>query len=294
VIAGVDPDPDAARRIDAPVVGALEHVRDWSAIDAAVVATVSDLAVCAETLEPLLERGLAVVSTCEELLFPWLRHAELAGRLETAAIGSGGRLLGTGVNPGFLMDLFPVVASSVCLAVRSIRVQRIQDASTRRLPFQNKIGAGLSPEQFAAGVEQGTLRHVGMGESLHFIAHYVGLDIERWDETLAPVMGGDGCATGVRQVARGYRGDEVIIELEFVAAVGQRDPRDRVVIIGDPPVDLVWNGGVHGDIATSAVVLGTIDRLVKAAPGLYTMATLPLSSRCPAPLACSAGRSKDD
>lgn len=260
------------------MVGTVDDFDGWAEIDCAIVTTVSDLARCAETLEPLLARGLAVVSTCEELSFPWLRHDELAGELDALAKQHGGRLLGTGVNPGFLMDLMPVVVAQVCHEVNTVKVSRIQDATTRRLPFRQKIGAGLSLEAFQRKVDDGTLRHVGMGESLHFISRYLELPIEHWDECLEPVTNEKGTASGVRQVARGYRGQEVIIELEFVAAVGQPDPCDRIVIGGLPAIDLVFTGGVHGDIATSAVVLNAIARLVPAPPGLHTMATLPISA----------------
>lgn len=279
VVAGVDPDPRAAARVSFPVVPRIDAIADWESIDAAVVSTVSDLAACAPTLRELLERGVSAVSTCEELSFPWLRHAELAAELDDLAKARGGRLLGTGVNPGFLMDAFPLFATTVCQRVDRIEVHRIQDASSRRIPFQRKIGAGLTPAEFEAQVAAGTLRHVGLGESLHFLARYVGLPIERWDETIEPVLGDDGRCRGVKQVGRAYRGagSDTSIELLFIAAIGEPDPHDRVIVAGEPPLDVIWRGGVHGDIATSAVVLASIPRLLFARAGLHTMATIPMA-----------------
>lgn len=259
---------------------------DWSRADAAIVATSSELGACEHTFRDLLRHGLAVVSTCEELVYPWLRHVAIAEELNETATRHGGRLLGTGVNPGFLMDYLPAVLSGVCKSVRGVRCYRIQDASARRIPFQKKIGAGLDDAQFAARVKEGTLRHVGLGESLHFIAHYLGLRIERWEEDIAPVTAERdmvcglgtiprGRAAGVRQVARGYADDRCVVHLEFQAAIGQPDPHDRVVIEGEPTIDAVIPGGVHGDIATSAIVINAISRLIKAPPGLHTMATIP-------------------
>lgn len=303
VVAAVDLDPTLAGRplsevvpgcgFEVPVLGSIAEVTDWSGIDAAVVTTSSDLARCAPTLLALAERKVSSVSTCEELLFPWLRHPRLAGELEAACVRHGVRMLGTGVNPGFVMDTLPVVATAVCRDVRRVKVSRIQDATTRRIPFQQKIGAGLDDAQFAARVRAGTLRHVGLGESLHFLALYLGLPIERWEESIEPVKATRalscglgaipvGTAAGVRQVAFGWAkgsgpGDPPVIELEFQAAIGQADPHDRVLIEGDPPIDLVIKNGVHGDVATSAITLNAIGPMLAAPPGLHTMATVPLT-----------------
>lgn len=272
---------------DLTVVPSLEAIGSWDSVDAVIVTTSSDLAACEPTFRALLERGKAVVSTCEELLFPWLRHKSIAEKLHALALKTGGRLLGTGVNPGYLMDALPVFATGVCRSVKAIGCYRIQDASSRRIPFQKKIGVGLDDDQFAARVKEGTLRHVGLGESLHFIAHYVGLQVERWEEDIAPVhaerdmVSGlgivpKGRVAGVRQVARGYHDDRVVLHLEFQAAIGQIDPYDRVVVEGEPPIDMIIQGGVHGDLATSAITINCVPRLLEASPGLHTMATIPM------------------
>lgn len=264
---------------------------DGGAIDAAVVATSSDLAHCMETFRALLSRGVSVVSTCEELVWPWLRHDGPARELDELCRRHGCRCVGTGVNPGFVMDALPVFLTSVCRRVDRVRVERRQDASTRREPFQRKIGAGLSEVEFDAAVKAGTLRHVGLGESLHFIAHCLGMRVARWDESIEPersartvrcaagevVAGG---IAGVRQRARGWneRGEEVVA-LDFRAALGLNEPRDRVEIEGDPRLEMLIAGGVHGGVATSAIVLNAVPRLLEASPGLHTMATLALP-RC--------------
>lgn len=260
--------------------------------DAALLTTSSDLAKCMGSLRELLALGLPIVSTCEELLFPWLRHPAAAAELQQLAVKHGGRVLGTGVNPGFLMDTLPVAATAVCRSVRSVKIWRIQDATPRRIPFQNKIGAGLDDAGFAARIKDGSLRHVGLGESIHFVAHYLGMKIDKWDESIEAVKADrdlsaaigpirKGMAAGVRQVARAWaKGapttDAPLIQMEFQAAIGQADPHDRVLIDGDPPIDMILRGGVHGDIATSAISINSIPSLIAAPPGLHTMATIPL------------------
>ena len=302
IVAAVDPAPEIAGRelgelvFGAPagvlVAATLEQLVDRDAVDCAIVTTSSELELVMPTLRTLLDHGLAVVSTCEELAYPWLRHPVFAQELDERAIRNGGRVLGTGVNPGFLMDAFAVCATTACSLVRSIKVTRLQDASSRRLPFQRKIGAGLDDAEFEARAAAGTLRHVGLGESLFFVGHYLGWTFDRWDEELTAVTAERelecalgpipaGHSSGVRQVARGYVGAECVAELVFQAAIGQPDPHDRVEVDGDPPLDLVWKGGLHGDTATSAIVLNSIRSLRAAAPGLHTMATLPLQGCAP-------------
>lgn len=308
IVAAVDVDPAIAGQslagvapgcgFDVRVERSLADIKNWSDIDCAMVCTSSDLARCAPTLRDLLSRGVPIVSTCEELLFPWLRHKALADELHALALKNKTKLVGTGVNPGFLMDSLPVFATAVCRSVKRVRIWRIQDATTRRIPFQQKIGAGLDDAAFAAKVKEGSLRHVGLSESLHFVAHYLGLNIDRWDETLEAVKATRdltctlgpipaGRAAGVRQVARGWaRGAapsaEPVVQLEFQAAIGQADPHDRVLLDSEPPIDLTIKGGVHGDVATTAIAVNCIGPLLASNPGLHTMATIPMA-RCVMP-----------
>jgi 4-hydroxy-tetrahydrodipicolinate reductase len=294
-VAAVDVDPELAGKplaelapgapADVRVLASLDEVDDWESIDAAILTTSSDLRKCAPTLTALAERGVSTVSTCEELLWPTLRHPQLARELDVVARTNGASLLGTGVNPGYLMDALPVFLSAAALEVRSVRIERVQDATPRRVPFQRKIGAGLDEQQFAARKADGSLRHVGLGESLHFVAGCLGWEVERWEETLEPVLATrrlecalgtiePGVAAGVRQVARGWVGGRELLTLEFVAAIGQADPHDRVQLESDPPLDLVLQGGVHGDKATSAMTLNCVGPLLDAPVGLVTMAQI--------------------
>lgn len=274
---------------DVPVTASLDEALARGGCNVAVVTTSSDLRRCEGVFRALLGAGMTVVSTCEELVFPWLRHAALAQELDALARRTGGRLLGTGVNPGAMMDTIPVFCTAVCTKVQSVEVHRIQDATARRLPFQKKIGAGLDRAAFAEGVKAGWLRHVGLGESLHFVAHYLGLPFDDWSETIEPVLATarlqsglgpiePGRAAGVRQVAVGMRGGKPVITMVFQAAVGQSDPapQDRVIIKGEPGLDVVFSGGVHGDIATCAMTPNAIGSLLAAPPGLHTSATVPL------------------
>ena len=278
---------------DMTVAPDLEAVGDWGDIDLALVTTRSALPDCADTFRELFARGVHIVSSCEELSYPYLQHAELSAELDGLARGAGKVLLGTGVNPGFLLDALPVMLSGVCHEVRGVVAGRVQDATTRRIPFQKKIGATLSMEAFQAEVEKGTLRHVGLPESLHLVADYLGLELDSWSETLDPVVAEvdmecglgpipKGYAAGVRQVATGVRGGREVIRLEFQAAIGQEGSRDWVHLDSDPPIRMVIEGGVHGDAATSSILLNAVGSALEATPGLHTMATV-RPPRCQAP-----------
>lgn len=250
--------------------------------DVAVVTTVSSLRLLEPQVAELAAAGLSTVSTCEELVYPWLTQPELAARIDAACREHGVACLGTGVNPGFLMDYLPVVLTSVCRSVESIRVERVQDASVRRVPFQVKIGSALTLEQFALKKADGSLRHVGLSESLDLIAARLGWTLSKKTESLEPIVaekdveGGwapirKGMARGVEQVGRGFRDGKEVLTLYFRAAVGEPVSYDRVELRGDPAMKMTFEGGVNGDTATSAITLNAIRPLLAAAPGLRTM-----------------------
>ena len=270
--------------------------------DVAIVCTTSSLNRMEKQLPTLLAHKLPIVSTCEELVYPWGSQPELAQRIDAAARQAGVPVLGVGVNPGFLMDLLPVALSGVCQRVDQVTVERVQDAQFRRLPFQQKIGAGLTPAQFDAKVREGTLRHVGLTESMHMIAAAFGWELGETEEQIEPVIADKevrtvelavaaGQAMGVTQRGYGYRlGDDVdtpAIALIFRAAVGEPESYERIVLQGIPTIEMHIPGGVNGDVATCAVVVNAARALAtsgaeRVQPGLRTMLDMaPISFRAP-------------
>lgn len=237
----------------------------------------------------IMRSGADIVSTCEELAYPFLKNPKIAKELDAAARRHNTTLLGTGVNPGFVMDALVLTATGVCQDIKSVKSSRIQDASTRRLPFQKKIGAGLTPEEFRSKVDQGTIKHVGFQESIAMIASGLGWRLDRIDETIEPKLADKpvssqhirveaGQVAGINQTATGIVRGEARIVLNLQAYIGCPDPRERIVIEGVPPIDLTVKGGVHGDIATAAVVVNSIPRVLNSKAGLTTMKDLPVPS----------------
>ena len=257
--------------------------------DVAVLATVSELRALEPQVAALARAGLPVVSTCEELSYPWRTAPAVSRRIDAVCKKHGVACVGTGVNPGFLMDFLPAVLSSVCGRVDKVTVRRFQDASVRRVPFQEKIGAGLTPAEFRARVAAGKLRHVGLTESMHMMAAALGWKLTRTTESLRAIRAvraiasgykpiEKGMACGVEQVGRGYLGPREAIRLHFRAAVGEPASFDEVEIEGLPGLKSRVEGGVNGDLATCAVVLNALHAVADASPGLHTMIDLPLPS----------------
>jgi len=251
-----------------------------------LLSTVSSLVALESQVVEIAQAGLHIVSTCEELFYPWKTNPQVAKRIDEVCRRNSVVCLGTGVNPGYLMDFLPTVLSGLCQNVKKVEVWRIQDASVRRIPFQQKIGAGLTLEEFEAKRLDGTLRHVGLPESVDFIAARLGFKLDRNTETLEPVIAGEevltgykpiekGMARGVHQVGRGFVGDREVITLNFKAAVGEPESYEQIHIDGEPPIQSRISGGVNGDIATCAITLNAVRSVLAANPGLKTMADIP-------------------
>lgn len=296
LVAGIDIDPALHGRdlgevsggapLGAAIVGSWERLPDDAAPALAIHTTGSSLQAVAPQLHALLREGVDVVSTCEELAFPDDANAAVAAELHEHAVKAGATLLGTGINPGYLMDAWPLYMTVPCQEVRAIRATRIQDASDRRGPFQRKIGAGLGESEFRRRADGGEIRHVGLTESARMIAAGMGWALDDFTETIEPIMApralqtehvtvAAGQVAGVRQEGVGLAGGRRVVTLEFRAAVGLGESYDAVSIDGVPPVEARIAGGVHGDLGTAAVVVNAIPRVAAAAPGLVTMKDLP-------------------
>ena len=220
--------------------------------------------------------GTNVVSTCEELCYPWDRHPALAKQLDSEAKANGVTLLGTGVNPGFVMDTLAVTLTGVCQSVESIRLKRIVDVGTRREQLQRKVGVGISIEEFRKKAAAGRFGHVGLRESCLLIAAGLGWDLDSIDETLEPYPGSDGKAAGQLQTAICTMHGKRVIEAVVQMSAGADNPRDEIEIDGVPPVHLVIKGGIAGDQATAGVILNAVPLVIESNPGLVTMLDLPV------------------
>ncbi len=303
ICGAIDSDPAKAGRdlgealgaADAPwgvkISAEAKEVLDQAA-DVVIHATSSSLPKVMDQLLACLEAESCVVSTCEELSYPYRTYPELAAKLDAAAKEWGVALVGTGVNPGFVMDKLVVTLAAVSQRIEHARAVRVVDASNRRLPLQKKIGAGMTVEEFRTQVAAGVIKHVGLPESVAMVADSLGLPVDQITETIEPVVAQErvqsefltveaGQAAGVHQIARGTSGGKELVYLELQMYVGAKNPADTVELTGHPNISLVIPGGAHGDIATVAMVVNTIPAILDAPAGLRTSRDLPIGFFAP-------------
>jgi 4-hydroxy-tetrahydrodipicolinate reductase len=255
---------------------------------AVILTTTSRLKDVYPQIVQCVKAGFNVVSTCEELSFPWKRETELAQEIDQLAKKQGVTVVGTGINPGFLMDTLPLILTAPCLEVKTIRVIRMMDSSKRRIPFQKKIGTGLSLDAFRERIDNKVITgHVGLLESVNMIASGLGWNLDQAvelspepviaereiDTALGRVMPGN--VIGLISIAHGIKDGEKIIILEFCAHAGVEEEYDEVIIRGVPDVHQRIIGGIHGDTGTVAVTINTIPRAVASEAGLIVMKDLP-------------------
>jgi 4-hydroxy-tetrahydrodipicolinate reductase len=271
----VDPDPHHAIKRTRP--------------DIVVLCTASSIRAVMPQVEQVLKARVPIVTTTEELSYPVKRNAALARRIDAMARRAKVAVLSTGVNPGFVMDALPITLSVACESIEAVTVNRVQDARTRRLPFQQKIGAGLTPDQFEREVARGSIRHVGLAESISMIADSLGWRLDRITDEIKPKIADvtvaseflavdPGYVSGIVQDGVGYRQGRPVVRLHMEAYLGAPESYDEVGIEGVPPLTLRIPGGVPGDIATASIVVNSIPRVLAARPGLQTMRDLPVPS----------------
>ena len=257
--------------------------------DVAVLCTSSSLKNVMPQIEAVLKRKVAIVSTTEELSYPVGKNRALAKKIDALAKKAKVAVVGTGVNPGFAMDALPITLTGICERVDSIRVDRIQDARTRRLPFQQKIGSGLNKEQFAQKVKDGSVRHVGLAESVTMIADAMGWKLDKVTDEIHPKIAEQGVESeliavdpgyvcGIIQDGIGYVKGKPVITLHMEAYLGAPESYDAVTIEGSPRITQKISGGLHGDVATASITVNSIPKILRVTPGLRTMADMPIPS----------------
>ncbi|HVU49593.1 MAG TPA: dihydrodipicolinate reductase [Polyangia bacterium] len=254
-------------------------------VDVALVLTASGVADVVPIVDAAALRGVDVISTCEDLSYADLATPELARKVDARARAGGITVLGTGINPGFVMDRLPLTLAAACVRVDAVRVERVVDAAKRRGPLRAKVGADLTVEEFQAGVAARRLGHRGLPESCALVGLGLGVTFDELRNTIAPVVTSaaepragiaPGRVAGLRQSAVGLRAGREVVRLDLEMSVAAPDPHDRVVIEGDPPLDVLVRGGTHGDRGTVGTTVSAIPAVVVASPGLKTILDLPL------------------
>lgn len=259
-------------------------------VDATIVATSSSLEKIIPTIKRAVKSGSNVISICEELSFPFHYHPKLSKKIDELAKTNNVTVVGTGINPGYLMDLLPIVLTAPCQSVESIKVTRMMNSAKRRVPFQKKIGTGLSKDEFHEKIRKKEITgHVGLTQSIQMIVAALGkeydeiielppeaIEVENELTTCYGEIVPKGYVCGLRSKAFAKKDGIEFLTLDFIAYAGDHEEFDSVIIEGIPRLEQKIIGGVHGDLGTSAMVVNLIPKVIEARPGLLTMKDLPV------------------
>jgi len=239
-----------------------------------------------------VEDGLNVISSAEELAYPSAQEPELAKEIDELAKKHGVSVLGTGINPGFVLDALILMLTGICYDVKRIEATRVNDLS----PFGTTVmvgqGVGTTVEQFKAGVADGSIvGHIGFPESIQMIADALGWKLDKVEQSREPIITKvkretpcvkvePGMVAGCKQVGRGIvNGEEKILMVhpqQIQPELGDVKTGDYIKIEGTPSVNLSIEPEIPGGIGTIAAMVNMIPQVINAKPGLVTMDVLPI------------------
>ncbi len=267
-------------------------VLDAARVDLVVIATTSWTKEQMPDLRKILAAGINCISIAEEMASPEAQSPELAAEIDALAKANGVTVLGTGVNPGFVLDLLVVLLSGVCHHVERIEASRVNDLSPYGPTVMKTQGVGTTPEEFAKGIADGTIvGHVGFPESIRMISDALGLGVERIEQTREPIVSkvyretahvkiAPGMVAGCAHTAVGYANGKPVVKLVHPQQVhphleGQ-GTGDYINVYGKPEIHMSTGPEIAGGIATMGVAVNMIPHVVAATPGLKSMIDLPV------------------
>ncbi len=280
---------DLGKKLNVSISSNLDKVLNDTRPDVVIHTTSSYLSKVYPELERIVLNDVNIISSCEELSFPYHKEPKLAEQLDLLAKRHDVSILGTGINPGFLMDVLPLVLTTPCVEIEKISVARRMNAASRRIPFQKKIGAGLSRDEFASAVSTKKISgHVGLEQSISIVANALGWDLDRivveepkpmvledWVQS-AWIRIPPGMVAGLEQRAVGIVNGRELLEYNFIAYIGSPEEYDRIEITGTPNIRFSSSPCVNGDQGTIALLINMIPRVIDSPPGLLSAKDLTL------------------
>lgn len=302
IVAAVDERPDYVGRdlgdvlgigenLGVRVTGRPEEVLHKADIDIAILATTSWVKEQMPNLRQIITAGINCISIAEEMADAEANNPEFAKELDDLAKKHGVTVLGTGVNPGFVLDLLVVMLTGGCHSVERIEASRVNDLSPYGPTVMKTQGVGTTPEAFRAGVADGSIvGHVGFPESIHMISSALGLGVDRIEEFREPIISKvhretphvvvkPGMVAGCAHTGIGYCGDREVIRLihpqQIHPHLENQDTGDYINIYGKPEIHMAIKPEIAGGIATMGIAVNMIPHVVQASPGLKRMIDLP-------------------
>lgn len=279
-------------RADVIVNPKIEEVAFNKNCDICVIATDSFTKKAFPKIKYVLEQGINVVSTAEEMSYPKAQQPELAGELDRIARENGVTVLGTGINPGLMMDLLAICLTGCMTDVETVTCRRVNSLSPFGPAVMEEQGVGVTVEAFEKGVQDGTLAgHVGFAESVGMIAEALGWNVEKFEQQMKPIVttvdrkspygfAAAGDVAGVNMTGQGYVDGEVKIDMyhpqQIEPEMEGTHTGDYIILKGTPEVNMAINPEVDGGIGTIAMVVNMIPHVINARPGLKTMIDLPV------------------
>lgn len=303
IVAAVDFRPDYAGKDLGEVLGVgkplgvtvtnrPETVLKKDAVDIVILATTSWTRDQMPDLRQIITAGINCITIAEEMSDPDAQNPELAQEIDALAKQYGVSVLGTGVNPGFVLDLLVVTLTGGCHSVERIEASRVNDLSPYGPTVMKSQGVGTTPEQFRAGVADGSIvGHVGFPESIHLISEALGLGVDRIEQSREPIISNvyretphvkvqPGMVAGCAHIGVGYRGEQEVIRLvhpqQIHPHLENQDTGDYIHIYGKPEVHMAIKPEIAGGIATMGVAVNMIPHVVAATPGMKRMIDLPV------------------
>ncbi len=270
----------------------IEEIAKEGAADVALLATDSFTRAAFDKIKYIVEKKINVISTAEEMAYPQAQEPELAKEMDRLAKENGVTILGTGINPGFVLDLLILALTGTCETVEHIKAARINDLSPFGHAVMEEQGVGLTVKDFEDGVATSKVAgHVGFPESIRMIADGIGWNVERIEQTREPIVSNvyreskyakveAGNVAGCRQCGYGYVDGEIKLDMEHPQQILPEmegvDTGDYIWIKGTPNINLQIKPEIPGGIGTIAMCINMIPHVINSVAGLKTMLDLPV------------------
>lgn len=285
---------EAAKPADSDVlIGNKEDVITEKAADVVILCTDSFTRKAYDKIIYCLEKKINVITSAEEMGYPQAQEPELSKKMDEIAKENGVSVLGTGINPGLIMDLLVVCLTGACLDIDHITARRVNSLSPFGPAVMEEQGIGTTVEEFNEGVETGKIAgHVGFHESITMIADAIGWKLsDEIKQTMEPIVTNvyrkaphaevqPGLVAGCAMKGYGYVDGEVKIEMDHPQQIEPElegtDTGDYVIIKGTPDINVANKPEVSGGIGTIAMIINMIPHIINSKPGLRTMIDLPV------------------
>jgi 4-hydroxy-tetrahydrodipicolinate reductase len=274
------------------IIGSPENVIKEKSADVVMLCTDSFTEKAFDRIKFILERKINCITSAEEMAYPKAQSPELAEKLDGIAKANGVSVLGTGINPGLIMDLLVILMTGCCKSVDHITARRVNSLSPFGPAVMEEQGIGITPEEFRNGVKTGKLSgHVGFAESIGMISDALGWKLSGFEQSMEPIITGTdrkspygfakaGNVAGCAMKGQGYVDGKLTIEMDHPQQIEPEQAGvktgDYVIIKGVPNINLVNSPEVPGGIGTIAMLANMIPHIINARPGLHTMLSLPV------------------